>query len=187
MPRAPGAAVEHQLRAETTSLKYNCQGAMGCKSGHAMDALSQALAPVAAGLAGEGAVLVLRWCRRAPQKHHLGGPCHCCWMLGAGWGPEVSLRAIFSLTCHYQNAIKRQKTGGGRASTKHTTVSARGAEKPQCPLCCPAAPLRQPSRAKPSCPPLHQISDFLREGSTAPLPQGRVSAGLAQEQEPQCP
>lgn len=58
VPGAPGAAVEHQLRAETTSLKYNCPGATGCTSGHTTAMLSHALAPVAVGLAWEGAVLV---------------------------------------------------------------------------------------------------------------------------------
>lgn len=37
-----------------------------------------------------------------------------CWVQD---GAQKSVRAIFPLTCHYQNAIKRQKTGGGRAPT----------------------------------------------------------------------
>lgn len=60
-------------------------------------------------------------------------------MLGAGWGPEVDLRAILPLTCHYQNAMKRHKAGGGRrASMKYITVSAGGPGSTSAPCAAPS-------------------------------------------------
>ncbi|XP_039552458.1 uncharacterized protein LOC120496248 [Passer montanus] len=75
--RAPGAAVEHQLQAETTSCKYNCPGPWAAhrdSQGHAQPGSGSSGCRSGLGRA----VLVLRWCPRAPQKHRRGDPCHCC-------------------------------------------------------------------------------------------------------------